>query len=87
MLRPESVHRADHMGWLRCNKLLDSHGHNSLLLLLQNTPIQHSTHHKNQTLANGFYKGHFADVIARATPSSNLMKFRFGLNCNRSSAR
>jgi len=80
-----SMHRTDHVGWLRCNKLLDIHGYNLLSTPLQNTPIQHSTHHKNQTLTNGFYKGHFAIVIARTTPSSNLMKFRFGLNCNRSS--
>ena len=81
------MHRANHMGWLRCDKLLDIHGHNSLPTLRQNTPIQHSTHHKNQTLTNEFYKGHFANVIERTTSSSSLMKFRFGLNCNRSSAR
>jgi hypothetical protein len=56
MLRPESVHRTHHMGWLRCDKSLDIHSHNWLPTSLQNTPIQHSTHHKNQTLANGFYK-------------------------------
>jgi hypothetical protein len=87
MLRPESVHRTHHMGWLRCDKSLDIHSHNWLPTSLQNTPIQHSTHHKNQTLANGFYKGHFANVIECTTSSSSLMKFRFGLNCNRSSAR
>lgn len=82
-----STHRTHHMGRLQCDKLLEIHDHNPLLTPLQNTSIQHSTRHKNQTLAKGFYKGHFAYVIERTTPSSNLMKFRFGLNCNRSSTR
>lgn len=81
------MHGTHHMRWLRGDELLDIPGHDSLPRPLQSTPMQSHLQHKNQTLTNEFCIRHFANVIDLATPFSNLMKFRFGLNCKRSSAR